>query len=298
MNAPHGPKPVTLAFELQRIRLSLSSLRPSKTIPDSVWKSAKYLQILSSVKAIGLVEPIVVKQHPAEAGAFLVLDGHVRLHALRSCEIESTECLVSLDDESFTYNRHHIGMTPVTMHKMIAKALDHNVSAEALAEALGYSVDVIKARFRLLHGICSEAADILADKRCALAVFDVLRKMKPLRQIEAAMRMVDFGNYSLKFANAMLEASAPNEIVEGAHVKRPNNGQVETNARLEREVASLHEETRHYEQNFSKNNLELMFVQTYLQTLLADAKVVLWLSENRPDYLREFKKIADIKILA
>ncbi|WP_175867545.1 plasmid partitioning protein RepB C-terminal domain-containing protein [Burkholderia contaminans] len=288
---------VSVGFDGQLIKVSLNNLRPNKAIAESFWKTKKYRQILESIKAIGLVEPVVVRQHPAEAGAYLIIDGHLRVEALRACGVAATNCLLALDDESFTYNRHTIGIASVQIHKMIVKALDRGVPAEDLAAALGMSVDMIKARFRMLDGICPEAAAILADKDCPAGMFHILRKMKPLRQIDAANRMVDFNNYSIKFAMAMLEAT-PDELLAAPLAKNTKSTSwSEANARLEREVAALQVESRMYEDNYGRDNLQLMMITTYLQSLLTDARIVLWLSENRRDYLTEFKKIADIKSL-
>ncbi|WP_081065672.1 plasmid partitioning protein RepB C-terminal domain-containing protein [Burkholderia multivorans] len=290
-------KAVAMAFDRQLVKIPLCNLRPNKVLADTVLKSKKYRQILASVRAIGLVEPIVAKPHPAEVGNYIVIDGHLRVEALRTCGVQSTDCLIALDDESFTYNRHNIGIAAVQVHKMIVKALDRGVPAEDLASALGMSEDMIRARFKMLDGICPEAIDILAEKNCPTGIFPILRKMKPLRQIEAASRMVDFNNYSVKFALAMLEAT-PDELLGTPAIKstKPSTWS-EANARLEREVAALQVESRMYEDNYGRDNLQLMMITTYLQSLLTDARIVLWLSENRRDYLTEFKKIADIKSL-
>jgi hypothetical protein len=296
MNDRHTPRPVAMGFEQRCVHVSTGSLRPNKTLAPTVRKSKKYAQIVASVRAIGLVEPIVVIQHPAEAGAYIVVDGHVRLEALRDCGIETTQCLVARDDEGFTYNRRYNGLAVVQEHRMIVRALDQGVPAEDLASALGMSVDTIRARFRLLKGICDEAAAILSDKQCALGVFDVLRKMKPFRQIDAATRMNDFNNHSTKFALAMLESTPSDQLVEPL-AKGKRSGSANANARLEREVAALQVETRLYDQNYGRDTLQLMMIVTYLHGLLTDAAIVLWLSQNRRDYLTEFKKIADIKTL-
>jgi hypothetical protein len=42
----------------------------------------------------------------------------------------------------------------------------------------------------MLDGISEEVASILKDKQCPMAVFEILRKMKVLRQIEAAELLV------------------------------------------------------------------------------------------------------------
>jgi hypothetical protein len=56
----------------------------------------------------------------------------------------------------------------------------------------------------LLNGICPEVVQILIDKAVSAQVFGVLRKMKPIRQIEAAEHMVAGGTYTIPFAKALL----------------------------------------------------------------------------------------------
>lgn len=56
----------------------------------------------------------------------------------------------------------------------------------------------------MLDGISEETVAILKDKPCPIAVFEILRKMKPLRQIEAAELLVNANNYSVAYASAIL----------------------------------------------------------------------------------------------
>ena len=85
--------------------------------------------------------------------------------------------------------------------------MERGVSAERLAKSLAISAEIILHRFRLLNGICEDAVGLLADAPCTGKVFDVLRQMKPLRQIEAAELMVGNRNFTVQFANAMLAAT-------------------------------------------------------------------------------------------
>ena len=73
---------------------------------------------------------------------------------------------------------------------MIARAVERGVAPTVIAEALGLDVASIHRKFRLLDGICPEAAEILKDTICPMNAFDVLRRMSPTRQIEAADLMV------------------------------------------------------------------------------------------------------------
>lgn len=78
-----------LGFEKECVSIPIVQIHMPVTIPLGTKSSAKYRQILSSVRSIGLVEPLVVSLDRATTGRFLVLDGRVRLEALKDLGIES-----------------------------------------------------------------------------------------------------------------------------------------------------------------------------------------------------------------
>ena len=77
---------------------------------------------------------------------------------------------------------------------MIARAIERGVSEEKLAEALNVDIEHIKRRRALLNGVCPEVIELLKDKSVNPIAFEVLRKMKPMRQIDAAELMLSAGN--------------------------------------------------------------------------------------------------------
>lgn len=96
-------KKLNKAFEQAIIRLKLSEITPSKEINKDIFASRKYAQIVSSVREIGLIEaPIVTFSDDG----YMLLDGHLRLNALKDLGIQEVDCLVSTDNENFTYNKH------------------------------------------------------------------------------------------------------------------------------------------------------------------------------------------------
>ena len=54
---------------------------------------------------------------------------------------------------------------------------------------------------------------LLKDKMCPLAVFDVLRKMNSLRQIEAAELLINANNFSVSYASAILAGTPQAQLV-------------------------------------------------------------------------------------
>lgn len=186
---------VRMGFETRTFALRLADIQPLKHISDEIKRSAKYSQISASIAEIGLVEPPVVARSREELGKFLLLDGHLRLEVLRDRGVGEVDCLISTDDEAFTYNKRVNRIAIIQEHKMILKAVENGVSEERIAKSLNVDVASIRRRRKLLDGICSEAAELLKEKHIALNTFSELRKLGAIRQIEAAELMVAMNNF-------------------------------------------------------------------------------------------------------
>jgi len=287
---------VKLAFERGIILLRIEQIVPLKTLRSGTLESKKYSQILSSVRVIGLVEPPVVTPDPQHAGVYFLLDGLLRIEALKNLGIGEVECLVSTDDESYTYNKRVNRLAAVQEHRMIVRAVDRGVPAERIAEALHLDVATIRRRFRMLNGICPDTVDMLKDTTCPMQVFEILRCMVPIRQVEAAELMIGQNNFSTRFAQALLAATPGNQLVD-PRKRKPTRGNAVTSeqiARLERELASLQCQVRSVEDNYGLENLHLTVAKGYISKLLTNPRIVRWLHQHRQEYIVELQAIAEI----
>lgn len=288
---------VKLAFERDAVILSLDRIIPLKTLRPGAKEGKKYGQIVSSVRAIGLVETPVVIPDKKRSGSYFLLDGHLRIEALRDLGINEVECLVSIDDEAYTYNKRVSRLAAVQEHRMIMRAVERGVPAERITEALGLDVVTIHRRFRLLDGICAEAVELLKDTSCPLKVFDLLRQMAPIRQVEAAELMIGQNNFSSMFAKALLIATPEKQLVD-PRKRKPKGVNAVTSeqiARMERELVSLQSHVKSIEDSYGLDNLHLTVAKGYIAKLLANARVVRWLAQGRQEYLSEFQTIAEIE---
>src|SRR5580692_2083209 len=194
---PDAPDRIAQAFSSDCVVVPIASILPVKAIEKHIKSSHKYRQIAASIREIGLVEPPVVIQDTRDTNSYLLLDGHLRIEVLRDLGQTEVECLVSTDDEAFTYNKRISRLSPVQEQRMIAKAIERNVPRDKIARALDINVRSISRKVQLLDGICEEVVGLLKDKMCPMAVFDVLRKMNSLRQIEAAEFLINANNFSV-----------------------------------------------------------------------------------------------------
>lgn len=288
------PSAVTLGFENDCATIPISAILPVRSLRTATKASKKYQQILASVREVGLVEPPVVARDPTNPGTFLLLDGHVRIEVLKDLGIEQVECLISTDDEAFTYNKRISRLSPVQEHKMILRAIERGVPEEKIAKALDMNSRTVRRKVRMLNGICDETVAILKDKPCPMAVFEIVRKMKPLRQIEAAELLVNANNYSVAYASAILAGTPQMQLAESSKPKRIKGITPEAMARMESELARLQESITSIQETYGQDHLQLTVIKGYLSRLLGNARVVRYLMQYRPEFLAEFQAIAEI----
>ena len=292
-----NPKPTHVpknAFLDECVRVQLANILPLKISRPAVKESIKYQQILASIQDVGLVEPPAVTPVPGRNGHYFLLDGHLRIEALKDLGEMDVDCLVATDDDTYSYNKRTNKLSAVQSNKMIVRAMERGVSADRLGKALGLSPQTIKQKFRLLNGICAEAIMLLGDTDCPANVFNLLRQMKRLRQIEAAELMIGNKNLSVLLAKALLAATPSDQLAVPR--KPPPDQQIsaESIARLERELAALQMQIKTVEEDYGPDVLHLTVIKGYLTELLANAAVVRWLAKHQPEYLKEFQSIAEL----
>ena len=280
------------------MRIPIANIQPLKLVSSAVKQTPKYAQIAASIREVGIVEPPVVARDPSEPNKYLLLDGHLRIDVLKDLGQSEVMCLISTDDEAFTYNKRVNRIAIIQEHRMIRKAIERGVPEERIAKALNVDVQNIVRKRRLLEGICPEVAELLKDKHIAFHTFTELKKLCPLRQIEAAELMVAMNKYTISYARSLVTATPQKQLVDSSKPKRVNGLTDEQIALMERESVSLEREFRIAEKAYGTDHLDLVLTNGYLGKLLGNARVVRYLAEHHPDILSEFQKLAQTQPVA
>ena len=246
---------------------------------------------MASIADVGLIEPIIVSQADAKSGLHMILDGHLRVEAMKDLERETVTCLVVLDDEGFTYNKRVSRLATIQEHFMILRAVERGVSEARLAKALNLDIKSIRTKRNLLDGICSEVIEIMKDKHFGAEMMRHLRKMKPSRQIEAAELMVSLNNYSHSYAAALLAATPPEQLVDPEKPKKFRGLSAEQLSRMEQEMSLVQSRFKAIEQSYGTDVRNMVVARGYVAKLLANAAVVRFLQTNYPEFLTEFRAI-------
>jgi hypothetical protein len=282
---------VKMAFERETIVLPLSKLLPTKTLPKGIRTSSKYKDIEASYRVVGAIETMVVCRQRDDT--YLLLEGHKRLAILQDSGATEAECVVSIDDEAYSYNNCVSRLAPVQANKMILKALDAGVPEERLAAALNRSASTIRMSRTMLKDICPEALELLKDKPVAMAAFALFKHVEPMRQIEMADLMNRMKNYSKSYAAGLVSRTKEDQLSEQAPAKRPVHAKAEDIARIEAEMQSLDGDILEIKESWGRDVVNLTIARGYVKKLLENAKVVRYLAAKYGDLLTEFQRIQE-----
>lgn len=285
-------KSVALGFSLEAMSVPIANLLPSRKIPEGLDVSKKYKQIRSSIEEVGLIEPLSITPEIQQSGNHMVLDGHVRMIALRELGHAEVPCLVSKDDEGYTYNSRINRLSTIQEHYMIRRAIERGVSAERLAKALSMDVSHVNKKMRLLDGICPEAQELLRDRQFSPELSRFLRQMKPTRQVECIELMLSANNLTVAYVEAMLIATPAEMLVEGKKLRKASGGVTqEQMAKMEREMANLQGQYKMVEESYGQDVLNLVLARGFLIRLLENTAVARYLKQRQPDVVKEFEAI-------
>lgn len=285
--------PVRLSFENTSLRVPISEIIPLKQLTLSVLKSVKYAQIAASIAEVGIIEPPVVIRDQQEPDKFHLLDGHIRLDVLAKRGETEVVCLVATDDEAYTYNRRISRLATIQEHKMILKAIEKGVPEERLARALNVNISSIRHKKSLLEGICPEVVELLKEKHVPLNAIGQLKRMKPMRQIEAAELMIAMNKYTVTYAQSLVAATPDSMLLRPK--RKIGDLSEEQISLIEQQAASLDREFKAIESDYGADHLDLVLSVGYVSRLLGNARIVRFLAQYYPDILSEFQKISELR---
>lgn len=116
----------------------------------------------------------------------------------------------------------------------------------------------------MLDGVAPEVVEPLKAHTVNPVTFDVLRKMRPMRQVEAAELMLSANNFMSAYAKVLLAATRQGDIIRQDKPKRVGGMTPDQMARMKREMASLTQDFRALEASYGDDVLHLVIASGYL----------------------------------
>ena len=139
---------------------------------------------------------------------------------------------------------------------------------------------------------------MLKDKHISMNAMAFLRRMGPLRQIEAAELMVAMNKFTANSAQSLLAATPRTQLAEPDKPKRMKGLSDKQVVLMQRESASLDRQFKLIEKSYGADHLDLVLVNGYVAKLLGNAKVVRFLAQHYAEILVEFQQLVDAKTAA
>ncbi|WP_124982682.1 plasmid partitioning protein RepB C-terminal domain-containing protein [Ralstonia solanacearum] len=280
-----------LGFIPEPITLALDRILPSRKPPEGLHTSRKFKQIVASMEAVGMIEPLSVGKADKKTGQHVLLDGHMRLLALRQLGYADAPCLIATDDESYTYNNRINRIASIQEHQMLRRAVERGMKPERLAKALSVDVSLIHKKVSLLDGICPEAIEMLKDQHFSAGLGSVLRRVKPTRQVECVELMLTANNMTVAYAEALFAATPPHLVVGEKRARKLPGVTAEQMVKMEREMGNLQGQLKVVEKSYGQDVLLLVLARGYLGKLIDNKAVFRFLKQRQPDVLAEFENI-------
>jgi hypothetical protein len=180
---------------------------------------------------------------------------------------------------------------------MILKAIKSGVSEERIAKVLNVDVASIRQKRDLLEGICREAVEILKTRQMSHRVFGLLKKMKPMRQIEVAELLMTASNFSVPYTKALLAATKPDMLIDPDKHKVIEGLTREQVAKMQNEMEVLQQELKLIEESHGNEVLNLVLARGYLGKLFGKGRIARYLNQNHADIFRELQSILEASSL-
>jgi hypothetical protein len=174
---------------------------------------------------------------------------------------------------------------------MIKRALARGVPEQRIADALNVDIESIQRRKNMLDGICPEVVEFLKSKSVNVGVFACLRRMKPLRQIEATELMLAAGNLSVSYAKILVAGSRSGDLLKPVEPRKVGGLTPEQMSRMQNEMESVQVDFKAIEKTFGDTVLQLVFATGYVGSLIRNSEIEHYMEDKYPEILTQFRSI-------
>jgi ParB family transcriptional regulator, chromosome partitioning protein len=247
----------------------------------------EFNRILASIKAVGLIEPLLV--YP-EGDDYVILDGVQRYRALLELGVEVAPCILGRQREAFTGNRMVNRVSPVQEHRMIEKSLEE-VDEASIAAALGITTighRLKKALLKRLHPDVAAAFDEGKINRVCAREFTYVR---PARQKEILDSMEGYKDYSTAFVRTLVVKTPPHQRDTGRRKNNPWDRSAQRKNDLLKQLAEAEQKHDFYSRLYRQYTIDLLRMAIYVRTLINNIRVREYLQARHPLVVARFEAI-------
>jgi ParB family chromosome partitioning protein len=274
--------------DVNGIDIPITKLQPLRERENMNTKTHKGFQrILSSIKAVGLIEPLCV--YP-ENGDYVILDGYLRFLACDELHAKTIPCLVYKDKEAYTFNRMVNRLSGYQEMRMLRKSLE-TLDEKTIANALGIKTIQHRLASTLVKQLHPKVAQAFQDDIIGKTAAAEFVCVKPDRQVEMLRDMKRLNDYSPAFIRALILKTPP----ELRNPKRsPRKPWTEDKVRRQELVARLQEvdkQNEFYTGLYRQYSADLLKMALYVRKVITTPAIQSHLEQHHPAKLTDLREI-------
>lgn len=193
--AMRAPTPVQMPGDDEVVQIPLADIRPSPSNPRKVYSQAGMAELTDSVRAVGVLQPVLVRPSSTQLHGWELVFGHRRLRAAQAAGLETVPAMVrKLSYEQAAQmqaveNLQREDLTAIEEAQGYAAYIAaHGVSKDELAQRIGKSRTHVYNRLKLAE-LDDTVAQALIDGRIQTEVATLIARVPP-RHHAAALRHV------------------------------------------------------------------------------------------------------------
>ena len=191
--------------------IAVASLQPGRYQPRTRMDDASLAQLADSVRARGVIQPIVVR--PVDGGQYEILAGERRWRAARMAGLERIPAVVrEVPDEAalgigLIENIQREDLNPIEEANGLKRLIDEfKLTHDEVAQAIGRSRAGVTNLLRLLE-LAAAVQEMVQDGRIDMGHARALVALPKARQVELAQRIAQQG-LSVRDAERLVQAAS------------------------------------------------------------------------------------------
>ena len=276
-------------YKVNGIDLPIASLQPVRERENVTTKTHKGFQrILSSIRAIGLIEPLCV--FPEPDGMHTILDGYLRYLACIELGAQEVPCMVYEEKEAYTFNRMVNRLSPYQEMRMLRKSLE-TLDEKTIADAFGMKSIRYRLAPKLVEDLHPKVARAFEQDVLGKVAAIELACVKLPRQLQMLKEMQRVKDFSPAFVRALILKTPP----ELRNPRRtPRKGWSEDKDRRKELVVRLEEaEKQHdfYTGLYRQYSADLLKTALYVRKVITTPEIEAHLRQHHCGTLKELHQI-------
>ncbi len=264
--------------------IPMNRLRPLR---DRKITQREHDRILASIKAVGLIEPLVVFP---EGEDYVILDGVQCYRLLLELGVEVAPCIVRKQREAFTGNRMVNRVSPIQEHRMIEKSLSE-LDEETIAATLGISSLSHRLKKSLLKQLHPEVANAFDQGKITRACAREFTHVKPPRQKEILDSMEGYKDYSIAFARTQVIKTPPQQREARNRKNNPWDKTTQRKNDLLKKLADAEQKHDFYSRLYKQYTIDLLRLAIYARSLLTNTRLREYLDRRHADVVMRLEAV-------